>query len=190
MPSRCCRFLLCGQEMPGDTSQPPQRRRTSTSSSSSVGAASGGTSSLAGAGAGVGSGPPSLEVTPAAATRAIQTMGTNDFTDTVACFMQVAWAAAAGKLHLASSTQPMKDPTSFGSSTYGSNSRSRQSSTGHFWCAIIWNVVACKCVQGLVICVMMTLQEAQPALVVRVIQCVFMPVSVSNSLKCLQRMQI
>lgn len=54
-------------------------------------------------------------------------MSVNDFTEMVCCFMRVAWAAAAGKLHLASSSQPIKEGTSIYSVT---GSRSRQSSTG------------------------------------------------------------
>lgn len=56
-----------------------------------------------------------------------QTMGVSDFTDMVACFLRVAWAAAAGKLHLASVAQPMKENNSLYTH---SSSRSRQSSTG------------------------------------------------------------
>lgn len=36
----------------------------------------------------------------------LQMMGVSDFADMVASFMRVTWAAAAGKLHLASSVQP------------------------------------------------------------------------------------
>ena len=57
-----------------------------------------------------------------------QTMGVNDFKEMVACFTRVAWAAAAGKLHLVSSSQPIKESSSL-VNLHGS-SRSRQSSTG------------------------------------------------------------
>ena len=41
---------------------------------------------------------------PTAANRAIQILSVSAFTDMVSCFMRVAWAAAAGKLMLASSS--------------------------------------------------------------------------------------
>ena len=53
-------------------------------------------------------------------------MGVQDFKETVSCFMRVTWAAAAGRLHLLSSAQPIIEV----SSAYGHNNRSRQSSTG------------------------------------------------------------
>ena len=58
-------------------------------------------------------------------------MSVSDFIDTVACFMRVCWAAAAGKLHLASSSLLSKDGNSvmYGSSL-SMDHRSRQSSTG------------------------------------------------------------
>lgn len=54
-------------------------------------------------------------------------MGASDFTDTVACILRVAWAAAAGKLHLVSTVQPIKESGMFSGTVAG---RSRQSSTG------------------------------------------------------------
>ena len=53
-------------------------------------------------------------------------MGVHDFTETVSCFMRVAWAAAAGKLHLLSSPQPIRESAT----AYSCGRRSRQSSTG------------------------------------------------------------
>ena len=55
-------------------------------------------------------------------------MSVSDFTDTVACFMRVSWAAAAGKLHLAAVSLSSKD-----SSTPSYGSKSRQSSTGKIY---------------------------------------------------------
>ena len=57
-----------------------------------------------------------------------QTMGVKDFTETVSCFMRVAWAAAAGKLHLLSSPQPIRE----NATAYSCGRRSRQSSTGNW----------------------------------------------------------
>ena len=54
-------------------------------------------------------------------------MGVLDFTDTVSCFLRVAWAAAVGKLHLVSTVQPIKETGMFSGTVAG---RSRQSSTG------------------------------------------------------------
>lgn len=36
-------------------------------------------------------------------------MGVSEFTEMVTCFMRVTWAAAAGKLQLVGSMQPIKD---------------------------------------------------------------------------------
>ncbi|XP_037554150.1 ubiquitin carboxyl-terminal hydrolase 24 [Nematolebias whitei] len=66
------------------------------------------------------------EIIPAARV-AIQTMEVNDFTSTVACFMRLTWAAAAGRLDLVGSPQPIRE-------THGSllsqGVRTRVSSTG------------------------------------------------------------
>ncbi|TNM87484.1 hypothetical protein fugu_005705, partial [Takifugu bimaculatus] len=48
------------------------------------------------------------EIIPAARV-AIQTMEVGDFTSTVACFMRLTWAAAAGRLDLVGSPQPIKE---------------------------------------------------------------------------------
>ncbi|XP_034271054.1 ubiquitin carboxyl-terminal hydrolase 24 isoform X2 [Pantherophis guttatus] len=48
------------------------------------------------------------EIIPAARV-AIQTMDASDFTSTVACFMRLSWAAAAGRLDLVGSSQPIKE---------------------------------------------------------------------------------
>ncbi|VDI64277.1 ubiquitin carboxyl-terminal hydrolase 9/24 [Mytilus galloprovincialis] len=53
-------------------------------------------------------------------------MGVHEFTETVSCFMRVTWAAAAGRLHLLGSSQPIIESTT-GLYTCG---KSRQSSTG------------------------------------------------------------
>ncbi|KAK2177004.1 hypothetical protein NP493_624g01033 [Ridgeia piscesae] len=111
------RLLLCGQDITGQIRLTIDQRRASTGS---VGAA-----------VGSGSRPPSVEVDPATAGRAIQMMRVADFTDMIACFMRVSWAAAAGKLNLASATPPMRDCNSMtGSWQSNCSTRSRQSSTG------------------------------------------------------------
>ncbi|XP_068448976.1 ubiquitin carboxyl-terminal hydrolase 24 isoform X1 [Clinocottus analis] len=48
------------------------------------------------------------EIIPAARV-AIQTMEVGDFTSTVACFMRLTWAAAAGRLDLVGSPQPIRE---------------------------------------------------------------------------------
>ncbi|XP_063403289.1 ubiquitin carboxyl-terminal hydrolase 24-like [Mytilus trossulus] len=63
---------------------------------------------------------------PSAGSHAVQTMGVYEFTETVSCFMRVTWAAAAGRLHLLGSSQPIIESTT-GLYTCG---KSRQSSTG------------------------------------------------------------
>ncbi|CAL1529935.1 unnamed protein product [Lymnaea stagnalis] len=57
---------------------------------------------------------------------AIQSLSTQEFVETVSCFMKVTWAAASGRLHLLSSNQPIKDSRE----GFGCGHRSRQSSTG------------------------------------------------------------
>ncbi|CAH1774066.1 unnamed protein product [Owenia fusiformis] len=117
------RYLLCGQTITGEepssfTRQPSMksikstRSVRSTRSTRSKSASISSTSSL------------TIDVTPSAASKAIQTMGVQDFTETVACLMRVTWAAAAGRLHLVSSAQPIRE--SMSSMT---GRRSRQSST-------------------------------------------------------------
>jgi len=51
-----------------------------------------------------------------------------DFTDLISCMMRVAWSGSAGKLHLSSSMQPVKDLN------YG---RMRQNSAGE--CTTVLN---------------------------------------------------
>ncbi|RXM30563.1 Ubiquitin carboxyl-terminal hydrolase 24 [Acipenser ruthenus] len=41
----------------------------------------------------------------------LETMEVNDFTSTVACFMRLTWAAAAGRLDLVGSSQPIREST-------------------------------------------------------------------------------
>lgn len=62
-------------------------------------------------------------------------MGVHDFTETVSCFMRVAWAAAAGKLHLLSSPQPIRETAT----AYSCGRRSRQSSTGKLLLLCLFN---------------------------------------------------
>ncbi|OCT84877.1 ubiquitin carboxyl-terminal hydrolase 24 [Xenopus laevis] len=65
------------------------------------------------------------EIIPAARV-AIQTMEVNDFTCTVACFMRLSWAAAAGRLDLVGSNQPIKESNTL----FPAGLRSRLSSSG------------------------------------------------------------
>uniref|UniRef100_A0A3P8XKY1 UBA domain-containing protein n=1 Tax=Esox lucius TaxID=8010 RepID=A0A3P8XKY1_ESOLU len=69
------------------------------------------------------------EIIPAARV-AIQTMEVGDFTSTVACFMRLTWAAAAGRLDLVGSPQPIRPEHS---SLLPLGVRSRVSSTGSFY---------------------------------------------------------
>lgn len=57
-----------------------------------------------------------------------QTMEVGDFTSTVACFMRLTWAAAAGRLDLVGSSQPIRETTN---SLLPLGVRSRVSSTGN-----------------------------------------------------------
>lgn len=66
------------------------------------------------------------EIIPAARV-AIQTMEVNDFTCTVACFMRLSWAAAAGRLDLVGSNQPIKESNN---SLFPAGLRGRLSSSG------------------------------------------------------------
>uniref|UniRef100_A0A8D0DBN8 Ubiquitin carboxyl-terminal hydrolase 24 n=1 Tax=Sander lucioperca TaxID=283035 RepID=A0A8D0DBN8_SANLU len=66
------------------------------------------------------------EIIPAARV-AIQTMEVGDFTSTVACFMRLTWAAAAGRLDLVGSPQPIRETHS---SLLPQGVRTRVSSTG------------------------------------------------------------
>ncbi|XP_063092629.1 ubiquitin carboxyl-terminal hydrolase 24 isoform X1 [Cavia porcellus] len=65
------------------------------------------------------------EIIPAARV-AIQTMEVGDFTSTVACFMRLSWAAAAGRLDLVGSGQPIKESNSL----FPAGIRNRLSSSG------------------------------------------------------------
>uniref|UniRef100_A0A8C2XPQ8 Ubiquitin carboxyl-terminal hydrolase 24 n=1 Tax=Cyclopterus lumpus TaxID=8103 RepID=A0A8C2XPQ8_CYCLU len=66
------------------------------------------------------------EIIPAARV-AIQTMEVGDFTSTVACFMRLTWAAAAGRLDLVGSPQPIRETHS---ALLPQGVRTRVSSTG------------------------------------------------------------
>lgn len=55
-----------------------------------------------------------------------QTMEANDFTATLACFMRLSWAAAAGRLDLVGSSQPIKENNSL----FPAGIRNRLSSSG------------------------------------------------------------
>lgn len=56
----------------------------------------------------------------------LQTMEVSDFTSTVACFMRLSWAAAAGRLDLVGSSQPIKESNSL----FPAGIRNRLSSSG------------------------------------------------------------
>ncbi|NXR07637.1 UBP24 hydrolase, partial [Semnornis frantzii] len=56
----------------------------------------------------------------------LQTMEVNDFTSTVACFMRLSWAAAAGRLDLVGSSQPIKESNTL----FPAGIRNRLSSSG------------------------------------------------------------
>lgn len=56
----------------------------------------------------------------------LQTMEVNDFTSTVACFMRLSWAAAAGRLDLVGSSQPIKESNTL----FSAGIRNRLSSSG------------------------------------------------------------
>jgi len=61
----------------------------------------------------------------------LQAMSVNEFADTVSCFIRVAWAAAAGKLQLVGSLQPVKDLSATSNSGQQTSSLSgRQPSIG------------------------------------------------------------
>jgi len=61
----------------------------------------------------------------------LQAMSVSEFTDTVSCFIRVAWAAAAGKLQLVGSLQPVKDLSATSSTSQHLSSVSgRQPSIG------------------------------------------------------------
>ncbi|XP_070196439.1 ubiquitin carboxyl-terminal hydrolase 24-like isoform X2 [Littorina saxatilis] len=60
------------------------------------------------------------------ARQAIQTLSALEFVQTVSCFMRVTWAGAAGRLHLLSYNQPIRETRE----SAGCGHRSRQSSTG------------------------------------------------------------
>ncbi|KAL7985042.1 hypothetical protein Chor_003612 [Crotalus horridus] len=68
------------------------------------------------------------EIIPAARV-AIQTMDASDFTSTVACFMRLSWAAAAGRLDLVGSSQPIKESNTL----FPVGIRNRLSSSGSFY---------------------------------------------------------
>ncbi|XP_013409431.2 ubiquitin carboxyl-terminal hydrolase 24-like [Lingula anatina] len=107
---RLLRYLLCGQTATGDSKILTLRRRHSSTGASLSAAAA------------ARSSPVKSTSSSKTAAIAIQTMSNTDFTETVSCFMRVTWAAAAGRLHLASAVQPIRESSS--------GRRSRQSSTG------------------------------------------------------------
>lgn len=57
-----------------------------------------------------------------------QTLSMQEFIETVSCFMRVTWAGAAGRLHLLSYNQPIREAREGASCGH----RSRQSSTGTY----------------------------------------------------------
>ncbi|XP_050400806.1 ubiquitin carboxyl-terminal hydrolase 24 isoform X1 [Patella vulgata] len=106
------RYLLCGQTVTGESI--PQIGNDDES-----GAASLATTSPA-------HGSSLVNKVQSAGSQAIQTLGEKEFTKTVSCFMRVTWAAAAGRLHLLSFSQPIRESRE----SYSCGHRSRQSSSG------------------------------------------------------------
>ncbi|KAL3868453.1 hypothetical protein ACJMK2_041259 [Sinanodonta woodiana] len=118
------RFLLCGQTVTGDVTYASSITEEPKIPFSASAPAAGATPHSV----------PSISITDSwaaenrkAGRHAVETMGVHDFTETVSCFMRVAWAAAAGKLHLLSFAQPVRENTV----VYSCGKRSRQSSTGY-----------------------------------------------------------
>ena len=67
-------------------------------------------------------------------------MNANDFTSMVACLMRVTWAAAAGHLRLASSSNAIKEVPGGGFAS-GLGRRSRHSSAGQWSCTLNLDVI-------------------------------------------------
>jgi hypothetical protein len=95
-------------------------------------------------------------------------MEVGDYTSTVACFMRLTWAAAAGRLDLVGSPQPIRDSHS---SLLPQGVRTRVSSTGKR-ATSKWNlVVRCgfishsclECVFSFFYCQQMSRQNKHPA---------------------------
>jgi len=73
----------------------------------------------------------------------LQAMSVSEFTDTVSCFIRVAWAAAAGKLQLVGSLQPVKDLSATSTSGQHTSSFSgRQPSIGSLGQCLLQYVVS------------------------------------------------
>ena len=53
-----------------------------------------------------------LNETKGTSVLSLQTMGRDDFAETIACFMRVAWAAAAGRINLAGGRQRLSSQSS------------------------------------------------------------------------------
>ncbi|KAM8930374.1 ubiquitin carboxyl-terminal hydrolase 24 isoform 2-T2 [Pelodytes ibericus] len=94
------------------------------------------------------------EIIPAARV-AIQTMEEADFTCTVACFMRLSWAAAAGRLDLVGSNQPIKESNllfpaglrgrlSSSGSSCSSGSEGGESTSLHAWICVRQQSVSTK----------------------------------------------
>lgn len=72
-------------------------------------------------------------------------MEVNDFTSTVACFMRLSWAAAAGRLDLVGSSQPIKESNTL----FPAGIRNRLSSSGRLTVALnqskegVWFILNC-----------------------------------------------
>ncbi|XP_070563005.1 ubiquitin carboxyl-terminal hydrolase 24-like isoform X2 [Ptychodera flava] len=134
------RFLLCGQSLmghsPSETALHEDAMETNTNNSASV--ARSYSSSPSKNPTSVEKNNKELESSsheiPSAAKLSIQTMSVSDFTATITSFMRLTWAAAAGRIHLASSSQPMgllKEGAVYAANTFTiGERRSRHSSTG------------------------------------------------------------
>ncbi|KAL4237153.1 Ubiquitin carboxyl-terminal hydrolase 24 [Mactra antiquata] len=119
------RYLLCGQTVTGDLAFTPVKDDFRVSVTGSAMATAVPATPPPGSTPIITLSPLTVD-TRTAGSHAVQTMGVHDFTETVSCFMRVAWAAAAGKLHLLSSPQPIRESAT----AYSCGRRSRQSSTG------------------------------------------------------------
>ncbi|XP_046339329.2 ubiquitin carboxyl-terminal hydrolase 24-like isoform X2 [Haliotis rufescens] len=109
------RYLLCGETVIGDPGGPLEDEATPSQGATALATASPAHGSTH-----------SVRSTVSMGSHAIKTVGSQEFTDTVSCFMKVTWAAAAGRLHLLSYNHPIRESRE----SYSCGHRSRQSSTG------------------------------------------------------------
>ncbi|XP_035828590.1 LOW QUALITY PROTEIN: ubiquitin carboxyl-terminal hydrolase 24 [Aplysia californica] len=123
------RYLLCGQTVTGGSIPELQREESVSGPAASASAAADLKASPSAGGASSGASNSNNSgsiINTSMWSQAVQTLSTQEFVDTVSCFMKVTWAAAAGRLHLLSYNQPIKESRD----GFGCGHRSRQSSTG------------------------------------------------------------